>query len=254
MSDQTPLALQLYTLRDQLGVDFEATVRRVAAMGYVGVEPFGGMPGGLPESAALFRELELEVPSCHVPFPDEANRAAVLDIVEAYGLQRVCIAMLPPAEFDSIDGIKSVCEKLNQAGAFASSQGFELGYHNHWWEFKQLDGRPTLDLMLEELDESVFLEIDTYWVQVGGLDPVDVLRQVGARAPLIHLKDGPIGIKDNMNAIGQGKIDVPAVVAAAAPAAEWHIVEQDRSASDMLQEVQDSYTYLTSQGFARGKV
>ncbi len=254
MSDLIPLALQLYTLREQIQVDFEATVRRVAAMGYVGVEPYGGMPGGLTETAALFRELELQVPSCHVPFPDEANRATVLDIVEALELQRVCIAMLPPAEFDSIDGIKGVCEKLNRAGAFARSQGFELGYHNHWWEFKQLDGRSTVDLMLEELEEDVFLEVDTYWVQVGGLDPVDVLRQVGARAPLIHLKDGPIGIEDNMNAVGQGKMDVPAVVEAAAPTAEWHIVEQDRSATDMLQEVQDSYTYLTSKGFARGKV
>ena len=253
MPDQKPLALQLYSLREELGKDFEGTVRRVAEMGYIGVEPYGGMPGGLANAANLFRELELSVPNSHVPFPDDANKESVLQIAEAFGLERVCVAFLPPTEFETVDGIKSVCAKLNDGGEFARVNGLALGYHNHWWEFKQLNGRSTLDEILEELDENVFLEIDTYWVQVGGLDAVDVVRQVGARAPLIHLKDGPLDKDDNMTAVGQGKMDVPGIVDATADTAEWHIVELDRCATDMLQAVQDSYTYLTAKGLARGK-
>lgn len=253
MSNPKPVALQLYSLREALAQDFEATVRAVADIGYVGVEPFGGMPGGLANSAALFRELDLEVCSSHVPFPDEDNREAVLAIAEAYGLERVCIAFLPPDKFANAEAIKQTCQELNQAGEFASANGLRLGYHNHWWEYKQLNGVNSLDLMLSELDDSVFLQIDTYWVQVGGLDAVQLVEQVGARAPLIHLKDGPLDTDGDMTAIGGGKMDVPGIVNASADTADWHIVELDRCATDMLGAVRDSYTYLTANGLVRGK-
>ena len=106
MSDLKPVGVQLYSVREELAQDFEGTVRRVADMGYVGIEPFGGMPGGLEKTAALFRELELEVFNSHVPFPDDANSDAVLAIAEAYELNRVCIAFLPATEFETIDSIK----------------------------------------------------------------------------------------------------------------------------------------------------
>ena len=253
MSGLKPLALQLYSLREALAVDFEGIVRQVADMGYVGVEPYGGMPGGLENSASLFKELDLQVLNSHVPFPDEENAADLLAIAEAYDLDRVCIAYMPASEFETVDKIKRTCELLNRAGQLASDNGLQLGYHNHWWEYKQLNGTATLDLMLDELDESVFLELDTYWIQVGGLEAADVLRQVGARAPLIHLKDGLLDPQGDMTAVGGGKMDVPGIVAASAETADWYIVELDRCATDMLEAVRDSYTYLTSNGLARGK-
>ena len=253
MSKLNPVALQLYSLRESLAHDFEGMVRQVADMGYVGVEPFGGMPGGLENSAALFRELDLEVCNSHVPFPDDENKDAVLAIAEAYGLKSVCIAYLPATEFETLDDIKRTCENINRAGEFARANGLSLGYHNHWWEYKQLNGTATLDLIMSELDDNVFLQIDTYWAQVGGLDAVEVVKQVGARAPLLHLKDGPIDPDGDMTAVGGGKMDVPGIVAATADTAEWHIVELDRCATDMLQAVHDSYTYLTTNGLSRGK-
>ena len=251
MSDLKPAGLQLYSLREALAEDFEGTVRAVADIGYTGVEPFGGMPGGLENSAQLFRELGLEVFNSHIPYPDDENKDAVLALAEAWGLNRVAIAFMPPSEFETVDGIKRTCEQLNIAGEFACANGLELGYHNHWWEFKQLNGTNTLDLMLSELDDSVFLQIDTYWVQVGGLDAVDFVRQAGSRAPLIHLKDGPLTPEGDMTALGQGKMDVAGIVAAA-PNADWHIVELDRCATDMLEAVRDSYDYLVSNNLARG--
>lgn len=252
MSGVKPVALQLYSLREALAVDFEGIVRQVADMGYIGVEPYGGMPGGLEDSASLFKELGLQVLNSHVAFPDDENAGDVLAIAEAYSLDRVCVAFLPATEFETIDMIKRTCEKLNSAGQLASDNGLQLGYHNHWWEYKELNGRATLDLMLNELDDSVFLELDTYWIQVGGLDAVDVVRQAGSRAPLIHLKDGLLDAEGDMTAVGGGKMDVPGIVAASADSADWYIVELDRCATDMLEAVRDSYTYLTSNGLARG--
>ena len=252
MSDLKPIGLQLYSLREALSEDFEGTIRAVAGFGYVGGEPFGGLPCDLNDAASLFHELGLEVLGSHIPYPDAENQAAVLETAEAYGLKRVCVAFLPPAQFETVDDIKRTCEQLNRAGEFARGNGLELGYHNHWWEYKKLDSADTLDLMLSELDDAVFLQIDTYWAQVGGLDAADVLRQVGSRAPLIHLKDGSLDKDDDMTALGQGKMDVPGIVAAA-ESADWHIVELDRCATDMLTAVRESCDYLVSSGLARGK-
>ena len=94
MSKLKPVALQLYTVREMLDQDFEGTVRRVAEMGYIGVEAYGGMPGGLKNSADLFAELELEVCSSHVAFPDDANKDGMLAVAEAYGVSRVAVAYL----------------------------------------------------------------------------------------------------------------------------------------------------------------
>ena len=253
MSDLKPIALQLFTARELLADDFEGAARQVAEMGYVGVEAYGGMPCELSTAADLFRELDLQVCNSHVAFPDEANREAVLEIAEAFDLSSVAIAMLPPADFETLDAIKRTCERLNEAGEFARANGLELYYHNHWWEFKQIDGESTLDLMLEELDESVGLQIDTYWVQTGGENAVEAVKRAGERAPLIHLKDGWLTPQGEMAAVGHGLMDVPAIVEAAAPTAKWHIVEQDRSSNHRLEAIQQSYSYLTENRLARGK-
>ena len=150
MSNLKPIAAQLYSVRSELAADFEGTVRQIADMGYVGVEPYGGMPCDLADAAALFDELELQVGSCHVPFPTGADQDSVLAIAEAFAPDRVCIAFMPPDEFETLDSINAACEKLNRAGEFARANNLSLGYHNHWWEFKQLNGANTLDLMLAE--------------------------------------------------------------------------------------------------------
>ena len=254
MSELKPIALQLYTVRELLGEDFEGTVRRVAEMGYIGVEPYGGMPCALSAAADLFRQLDLQICNCHVPFPDDANAGSVLEIAAAFGLSSIAIAMLPPDDFESIDSIKKVCQRLNRAGEFARANGLALHYHNHWWEFKRINGTATLDVMLGELDDSVGLQIDTYWVQVGGEDAVAVVKQAGDRAPLIHLKDGWLEPQGDMAAVGHGVMNVPAIVDATADTAAWYIVEQDRSNNHRLEAVQQSYDYLTTNGLARGKI
>ena len=103
MSDLKPVSVQLYSVREALAGDFEGTVRQIADMGYVGVEPYGGMPCELSDAAGLFDELDLKVQSSHVPFPDAENQDTVLAIAEAYDLNRVCIAFMPPSEFDTLD-------------------------------------------------------------------------------------------------------------------------------------------------------
>jgi sugar phosphate isomerase/epimerase len=249
-----PLALQLYTLREVMASDFEGVVRKVAEIGYAGVEP-AGYPGTTVEAAAgLFRELGLGVPSAHLGLPVGDNAQQVIDDAGTLGTTRL-ISGRGAADFETVDGIKAVCDAYNEGAAAAAAHGLAVGYHNHWWEYLVVPGesRRGYEFMLEFLDDSVFFEIDTYWVATGGADPVAVLKEVGERAPVLHIKDGPADeAASDMVACGSGTLDFPAISEVTVDTAEWWIVELDRCATDMMTAVADSHRYLTGNGLASG--
>ena len=115
------------------------------------------------------------------------------------------------------------------------------------------DGRPALLHLFDHLAPTVFAEVDIYWAQVGGMDPKDLVTQLGSRVGLLHVKDGPADEPpSSMVAVGDGVIGVPAVLEAS-PSARWHIVELDRCATDMFDAVERSYDYLVGGGFSRGR-
>lgn len=247
-----PVALQLYTVREAMNKDFEATVERVAEMGYAGVEP-AGFPGTTPEKAArLFDSLGLSVTSAHLGVPVGEHRQYTLDTAHALGTTRI-VSGFGPDRFETVDKIKAACDLFNEGAAVATDHGMTFGIHNHWWEFQKVEGRYVYEVMLEHLSPDVFFEIDVYWVQTGGPDPVSVVKRLGARAPLLHIKDGPCDKDLPMTAVGDGKVDIPGVVEAGHPHAEWLIVELDRCATDMFEAVQKSYDYLVRNGLGRGR-
>jgi sugar phosphate isomerase/epimerase len=248
----TPIALQLYTLRDLLAQDYDGTIRKVADLGYIGVET-ANMFGGSPASAAkLFRELGLTVTSAHSPLPLDDQKQEVIDTLSALNCKRLILPGAPQELYQSLDGIRSLCDSLNEASVVANANGFTVGYHNHWIEYKPVEDRLPADLMLQHLDPKVFLEIDVYWVQTAGLDPVEVVRRLGARAPFLHVKDGPCQNDAPMTALGEGVVDIPGIVAAGAGSTEWLVVELDECATDIMEAVRKSYQYLIDKGLGRG--
>lgn len=248
-----PIALQLYSIRELLAADYAAGVRKVADIGYAGVET-AGFPGTTPQAAARqFGELGLAVCSAHSPLPLGDQQAEVLDAMAALGCTRLICAWKPPELFASVDGIRQVCDELNEANAVARANGLTLGYHNHWAECALVDGRRAYEIMLDHLAPDIFFEVDTYWAKTAGVDPAAMVRQLGGRAPLLHIKDGPCVMDAPMTAVGDGIVDVPDIVASGAGASEWLIVEIDRCATDMLDAVAKSYRYMVGRGLARGK-
>jgi sugar phosphate isomerase/epimerase len=245
-----PIALQLYTLREATADDFEGVVRKVADIGYVGVEP-AGFPGTTPEAAAaLFKELGLEVTSAHLPLPVGEHKQEALDTANALGIKRM-VSGKGKDDYSSLDKIKATCELFNEASETAVANGMTFGIHNHWWEYLEVEGRLAYEVALEYLNPEIFFQIDAYWVQTAGPDPAAVLQELGDRVPLIHIKDGPCVREEPMQALGEGITDFHQIVAAG-EFAEWWIVELDRCATDMMEAVVKSYTYMIDNGFARG--
>lgn len=248
----SPIALQLYSVREYAQArGFEDAVRKVAAMGYVGVEP-AGFPGTTAEAAGkLFKELDLVAPSAHTGLPLGDAKNEVLDAMRAIECPRI-ITGKGPADFETLDKIKATCDLFNQANQVAQENGMAFGIHNHWWEYSQVEGRYVYHVMLELLDPSIFFELDTYWIKTAGVDPARVVQEMGARAPFLHIKDGPCVKDEPMTAVGDGLVDVPAIVEAGKPHTEWLVVELDRCATDMMEAVARSYRYLVEGGLARG--
>ena len=241
-----PIALQLYSVRERLAEDFVGTVKAVAEMGYVGVEP-AGFPGTTAkEAASLFQDLGLEVPSCHTGMPVGEDKKKVLDEMAALGCKNI-VSGKGSEDYNSPDQIKTTCGLLNEAAANAKEAGLSFGIHNHWWEFVEVEGRLPYDIALETLSEEVFFELDTYWIQVAGQDPAEMVKRYGARVKLLHIKDGPCQKDQPMTAVGQGKMDFPPLIQAAGDA-EYLIVELDSCATDMMQAVRDSLDYLAGEG------
>ena len=249
-----PIGLGLYTVRADLERDFAGTVQAVAGMGYLGVET-AGFPGGTTPQAAkrLFDDLGLTVVAAHSALPVGDKQNEVLDTLAALGCQRLVCPWLAPEHFETRAGIQKACDTLTEANAVAREHGLSLGYHNHWFEFGQVDGQPAYRHLAACLPPEVFFEIDTYWVQVGGLDPAAVVAELGARVPLLHIKDGPGARGVPMLAVGDGIMDFPALLAAAGDHPEWLVVELDEHAGNMLEAVRRSYDYLSSTGLGRGR-
>ena len=247
----SPPALQLYTLREQLQTaGREAVLQRVADFGYGAVEPYDVLTD--PEQLrADLDEAGLAVCSVHAKILDGEGEA-MLRGAQAVGAATVIVPWADPVRFADSEAIAVLAGELNQAAVKLADQGLRLGYHNHDFELSSVvGGRPALELLADALDPAVILEVDTYWAAVGGQDVPALLRRLGDRVRYLHVKDGPIGTRegDMMVAVGSGRMPV-ADILAACPSAEWHVVELDRCATDMLTAVGDSLAWLTAHDLA----
>lgn len=233
--------------------DWAGTLSRIADTGYLGVETAGfeaATPVALKQRCG---DLGLTIVAAHSPLPLGRDQEKVLDNVAVLECSRLVLGGTGHDKFNTVDDIRRQAALFNQAYEAAANSGLELGLHNHWWEFGQVDGRLAFDRLDEDLDASIFFEIDTYWASAAGVDPVALLERLGERAPLLHLKDGPLNLEAPHVALGLGAMDLRAVVAAG-HLADWLIVELDHCATNMFDAVADSYRFLTESGLGRGSV
>jgi sugar phosphate isomerase/epimerase len=246
----SPPALQLYTLREEVATGRKGVLGRVADFGYGAVEPYDVLTD--PEQLrAELDEAGLAACSVHAKILGE-DGDAMLRGTRVVGAATVIVPWADPERFADADAVATLAAELNQAAAKAADQGLRLGYHNHDFELSSIvGGRPALEVLADALDPAVILEVDTYWAAVGGQDVPALLRRLGDRVRYLHVKDGPaVSREDNMVAVGSGRMPV-ADILAACPSAEWHVVELDRCATDMLTAVGDSLAWLAEHDLAQ---
>ena len=248
-----PIGLQLYSLRESMNQDFQATIEKVAQIGYSGVE-IASLPGITPKEAKkLFDSLGLTVCGTHSQLPLDDKKKDIIETMGILGNPPLIIPWQPPESFESLDRIKRLAEILNKTNEIAKVNGFKIGYHNHHAEMNRIDGKPGLLILSELTHDDIFFEVDTYWAQTGGVDPVSLIKSLGRRAPFLHLKDGPCVRGEPMTAVGDGIMEFKPIIDAGEEFTKWSIVEIDSCATDMLEAVEKSYQFITNKGFAYGR-
>ncbi len=263
-----PLAVQLYTFRDParfggagMGLDHE-TLEAIAGIGYLGVETVD-VPGGDPVAARRVLDgLGLAVTSSHTwgSIDDLDGFAARSAAVAELGAGTIIVS---GPGFATVPEVDAFTDRLNAAAAVAMKAGLRLGYHNHDAEMDPVADIPAYTRMIDRLDPTVALQVDIFWVVVGGAVPAEVIAQAGERVVSLHIKDGAVlpekasGSAPFVNVpIGQGVVDVAGAITAAdrLPGIGWLIVEFDYFDGSPVEAVRASYADLTGRGLGRGSV
>ncbi|MDQ0675693.1 sugar phosphate isomerase/epimerase [Pseudarthrobacter siccitolerans] len=240
-------SLQLYTLRNAIQEDLPGTIRKVADIGFTQVEPYNFVATAQELGEAL-RENGLTAPSGHAPLLGQ-DQDRIFTAARELGITTVIEPFIPADRWQSAEDVQATAAQLNEAAKKGAGYGIRVGYHNHQWELEsRIEGRTALEYFADLLDPELVLEVDTYWVAVGGQDPVDILGKLGTRVKFIHIKDGPLttNTKAQLPA-GQGKVAVLDVIAAA-KSLEVGVVEFDDYDGDIFEGINESLSFLTASG------
>jgi sugar phosphate isomerase/epimerase len=240
-------SIQLYTLRNAVQEDLQGTIRKVADIGFTQVEPYNFVAMAKELGAAL-KDNGLTAPSGHAPLLSQ-DQDEIFAAAKELGITTVIDPFIPADRWQSAEDIQATAAGLNAAARKGAEYGIRVGYHNHPWELESiLEGRTALEYFADLLDPGLVLEVDTYWVAVGGQDPVEILTKLGDRVKFIHIKDGPLTTDTKaQQPAGQGKVPVLDVIAAA-KSLEVGVVEFDDYAGDIFEGINESLSFLMASG------
>jgi sugar phosphate isomerase/epimerase len=249
-----PLAIQLYSVRDLCEADFARTVRQVADIGYPAVEMAGyGNLKTATEARKALDDAGLTVAGAHVGIEKcEEDLPAAMDELNQLGTNVLIIPWMPEPRRENAAGWRAAGQSLAKIAQVANKRGIEVAYHNHSFEFDRFEGQTGMDLLFGAASFAVKAELDVYWIRHGGLDPVQLIQQFGARALALHLKDMARGEDRRFAPVGTGLLDFSAIIQAALNAGvKYGAVEQDDSyGKPPLEEIRISFDNLKRLGFA----
>lgn len=221
-----PLALGLYTLRGELRPNWKDTLKKVAQMGYDGVEFYGPMDYPVEELKAELTANKLTLVGWHIGF--DAINEATISYNRALGNKRLVVPALPAEATSSIAAWRATAAKFCEAADYLAKEGFELGYHNHASEFIAIDGVVPWDVFAQATQGKVFLQLDNGNAMEGNADTIAYLKKYPGRGNTVHLK--PYSKKSGFDTM-IGEDDVPWIetfeVLDQQGVTEWYIVEYE---------------------------
>ena len=259
-----PIGLQLYTVGDAIGRDFDGTLKTVAAIGYRAVEGNLSLAGRDARALkAVYDGLGLAWRSAHCGGGDlRDGLGKTIETAHAVGLEYLVCAFpqIPASIGDVIKGItlddwKANAELFNRIGERTHEAGITFAYHNHNIDFRRYDGISGYDALLAATDPKlVKLELDCGWMVSAGLDPVDYLGRYPDRYVMLHVKDlkrehiPNTDLKMASTEVGKGIIDWPRLLAAAAKTSVkgLYVEQEPPFVASSLESVRVSFDYLKS--------
>ena len=237
-----PVALQLWSVREDCARDLEGTLEAVADMGYEGVE-FAGYHGrSAEELRRLLDELGLEAAGSHVRMDtllgDELERS--IEFNRLLGNRFLIVPSLPEEMRASRASWLDAARLLNGVAGRLRPEGMRTGYHNHVAEFQPMGGEYPWDTIFKAASQDVVMQLDVGHATRAGIGPdelLEILRRYPGRATTVHLKE--YSSTDENALIGEGEIRWEEFFSTCETVGgtEWYIVEQERYPFTPLESV-----------------
>lgn len=243
------IGIQLYTVRNDMEKDFEGTLSKIAGIGYKEVE-FAGYFGHSPADVrSILNRLNITAPSAHGPLTMLTdNWQKTIDDAKVMGHEYLIVAYLNDDQRKSLDDYRRHADLFNSAGEIARKSGVKLGYHNHDFEFKTMEGKIPYDLLLERTDPNlVKLEMDLFWITNAGQSPLTYFSRYPGRIELVHVKDMDSAKK--MVDVGKGTINWAQIFAERDKAGIRHFFVEHDNPPVPLDSAKASYEYLSKLTF-----
>lgn len=252
-----PIGVQAYSFRNYFPKDIPGTLDRIQAMGITEIE---GGSGRLPaeEYKKLCDARGISIPSTGASFKElEENPQAVAETAKKLGSKFVMCAWIPHAERGNftLEDAKKAVAVFNKAGKVLRENGLTFCYHPHGYEFQPYGQGTLLDYIFENTNpKDVYFELDVFWAQFGGGNPVALLKKYGKRWRLMHLKDmdpstkkdltGGTNVENNVP-LGTGEIDMAGLLKEGRRIGIAHYFIEDES-SRVVDQIPKSIAYLRS--------
>jgi sugar phosphate isomerase/epimerase len=244
------IGVQLYMLRQEMRRDPEATIGRIAALGFAEIEWWGAWERTPVQLRALLDRHGLRSPAAHID-PAELTAArlpALIERAEIMGHETLNVAWTPPAQRD-VEGSKRLAALLSQAGRTAARVGIRTGYHNHESEFADLGGQNPWEILITESDPAfVTFELDSFWAYKAGQDPRAIIERHAARITHLHLKDSSGAPEHRQRDVGDGVIDWKAILETGAAHSVQHAYVEHDDPVDAWASASASLAHLRALG------
>ncbi|WP_145331229.1 sugar phosphate isomerase/epimerase [Paenibacillus xylanexedens] len=274
------IGLQMFSVRNKFNEDRIKTLQNLSTIGYKHIEipvdfqsdsAFNISSLSASDLKKMTKDAGIQVLGTHIPA--ELNEQELNEII-AYHKELGCNrAIIPMGMFQGADDAIAFSRRLNEYGKRLWTHGIQLYYHNHFQEFQKFDGKTLFEILLENTNPDYLkFELDIYWAIRGGANVEQLLKQLGTRCELIHIKDLPHPVStinildtldkekeitihdfiplfnsDNFVEIGQGKLDIKGIIKLVKEhtATKYIIVEQDVISIDEIKSVEISFNALS---------
>lgn len=224
-----PIALQLYSVRDDAAKDLSGVLQAVAKMGYVGVE-FAGYYGHSAEDVRkMLDDNGLICCGGHLGIDTLLgdNLEATIEYQRILGNKFLIVPGLPKQRTESKAAWLDTAATMNQIADLLEPHGMRTGYHNHHTEFKELEGELPWDIFFGNTSDRVIMQFDTGNAMHGGAEAGPFLRKYPGRAATVHLKE--YSSTDSSALVGEGEVKWPEIfeLCETIGKTEWYVVEQE---------------------------
>jgi sugar phosphate isomerase/epimerase len=245
-----PVGFQVYPIRELIAKDFAGTLRQMASIGYRSVEmcsPPGYQTSGFGPLMSLtasqmrqtIQAAGLICESCHYQFREmKENLDDRLAYARELGLKQMIVASFGLRQDATLSDWARAAEEMNKIGEQTRKAGIQLGFHNHHFEFREIDGVLIYDKLMSVLDPKlVKMQFQVAVISLG-YQAVTFFRKYPGRFVSLHLADWSSAERKAVP-VGKGVVDWKQLFAAAKPAGvKNYYVEMEMDA------LKASYPYL----------